>query len=203
MARRSNPQVDACAIVALVLTTGGLGLAALLAAVPASRPVLLLAAAGTGVLLVRHRRARQVATSQQARLEAIRSTEVDRYHAMAPGEFEDAIAYLCRRDGCRVAYRTGGAGDLGADVIATAPDGRRIVIQCKRYGPTTRVGSADLQRFGGTCYTVHRAQVAALVTTSGFTKPAADYARSMGIHLYDHHALAAWATRTGPAPWML
>ncbi|MGC9539731.1 hypothetical protein [Streptomyces sp. UG1] len=45
----------------------------------------------------------------------------------------------------------GGAGDLGA-----APDGRRIVTQCKRYG----------------------------------------------IRLFDNTAHAAWAARTGPAPWM-
>ncbi|MFC8520793.1 restriction endonuclease [Streptomyces sp. NPDC057257] len=202
MARRTSTQVDACALLVLVLIAGGLGLVALLHSVTAARPVLLLALAGGGALLVRRRRAAELATREQARIRAVRSTEVGRYHAMDATEFEDAIAYLCRRDGCTQAHRSGGAGDLGADVIATAPDGRRIVIQCKRYG-TKRVGSQDLQRFGGTCYTVHRAQIAAVVTTSGFTKPAADYARSMGIHLYDQHALAAWATRTGPAPWML
>ncbi|MDT9698707.1 restriction endonuclease [Streptomyces sp. P17] len=97
----------------------------------------------------------------------------------------------------------GGAGDLGADVVATAPDGRRIVIQCKRYGPITKVGSPDLQRFGGTCFSVHGAQVAAVVTTSVFTRPAAEYASRHGIRLFAEAALAASATRTGPAPWML
>lgn len=203
MARRSNPHVDTCAIVALVLVAGVLGLIALLASVPVSRPVLLLALAGGGVLLARRRQAGEATTRERARIRAAQSTEVGRYHAMDPTEFEDAIAYLCRRDGCRDAYRSGGPGDLGADVIAIAPDGRRIVIQCKRYGPTTRVGSADLQRFGGTCYTVHRAKVAAVVTTSRFTKPAADYALPLGIRLFDQDALHAWATRTGPAPWML
>lgn len=202
MARRPNPQVENCSIVALVLISGGLGLIALLDSLPAARPVLLLAAFGAAALLVRRREHRQVATREHARIQAARSTEVGRYHAMDAGEFEDAIAYLCRRDGCPDARRSGGAGDLGADVIATAPDGRRIVIQCKRYG-TKRVGSQDLQRFGGTCYNVHGAQVATVVTTSGFTQPAVDYAHSMGIRLFDQHALAAWATRTGPAPWML
>ncbi|CAM5535446.1 hypothetical protein SMICM304S_02837 [Streptomyces microflavus] len=40
-------------------------------------------------------------------------------------------------DGCADAEVVGGAGDLGADVLATTPDGRRLVVQRKRYGPTT------------------------------------------------------------------
>ncbi|WP_107051515.1 restriction endonuclease [Streptomyces sp. NRRL S-1022] len=140
--------------------------------------------------------------AEQRHIRAVQSTEIARYHAMNSREFEQAIAFLCERDGCRGVQVVGGAGDLGADVIATAPDGRRIVIQCKRYGPTTKVGSPDLQRFGGTCYSVHRAQVAAVVTTSVFTKPAVGYGTQHGIRLVDSGALAGWATRTGPAPWM-
>lgn len=140
--------------------------------------------------------------AERQRVRMLQSTEIVRYHAMKPREFEQAIAFLCERDGCAGARVVGGAGDLGADVLATAPDGRRIVIQCKRYGPTTKVGSPDLQRFGGTCYSVHGAQVAAVVTTSVFTRPAANYGAQHGIRLFDEAALAAWATRTGPAPWM-
>ncbi|MFE4716841.1 restriction endonuclease [Streptomyces sp. NPDC056728] len=142
------------------------------------------------------------AQALQAEIQALQSTEVARYHVMNPRQFEEAIAYLCQRDGCSNATVVGGAGDLGADVVATAPDGRRIVIQCKRYGPTTKVGSPDLQRFGGTCFTVHGAAVAAVVTTNVFTAPAEGYARQHGIRLFDERALAAWASRTGPAPWM-
>ncbi|MGI5406631.1 restriction endonuclease [Streptomyces chartreusis] len=161
---------------------------------------LLLLLVGGGIALGK-RRARQTAELQHIR--TLQSTEVARYHAMGPREFEHAIAFLCERDGCQGVRVVGGAGDLGADVIANAPDGRRIVIQCKRYGPTTKVGSPDLQRFGGTCYSVHGAQVATVVTTSVFTKPAAQYAATNGIRLFDEAALAAWATHTGPAPWTL
>ncbi|WP_095046572.1 restriction endonuclease [Streptomyces sp. WM6386] len=158
----------------------------------------LLLLAGGGLALGK-RRARQAAELHRVR--TLRSTEVVRYHAMGPREFEHAVAFLCERDGCLGVRVVGGAGDLGADVVADAPDGRRVVIQCKRYGPTTKVGSPDLQRFGGTCYSVHGAQVAAVVTTSVFTKPAAQYASGTGIRLFDESALAAWATRTGPPPW--
>ncbi|MFP8943194.1 restriction endonuclease [Streptomyces fenghuangensis] len=123
------------------------------------------------------------------------------YEAMEAEEFEQAVAALCERDGCRDVEVVGGAGDLGADVVATAPDGRRVVIQCKRYSDTNKVGSQDVQRFGGTCYTVHEAQVAAVVTTGDFTAPAAEYAQQCGILCFDRHALDAWSDGTGPAPW--
>ncbi|MCC9737669.1 restriction endonuclease [Streptomyces sp. MNU89] len=123
------------------------------------------------------------------------------YDAMDADAFEQAVAALCERDGCRDVGVVGGANDLGADVVATRPDGRRIVIQCKRYCATNKVGSQELQRFGGTCFTVHEADVAALVTTSSFTEPAVDYAAHTGIRCFDRAALAAWAERTGPAPW--
>ncbi|MCM2393842.1 restriction endonuclease [Streptomyces albipurpureus] len=123
------------------------------------------------------------------------------FGAMDPEAFEVAIAALCERDGCRDIEVTGGAGDLGADVVATAPDGRRVIIQCKRYGPVNKVGSGDMQRFGGTCFSVHEAQVAAVVTTGEFTQPALEYAEQCGIVCVDHHALTAWARGEGAAPW--
>ncbi|MEU3859409.1 restriction endonuclease [Streptomyces sp. NPDC028722] len=125
------------------------------------------------------------------------------YGALDADEFEQAVAALCERDGCTAVEVVGGAGDLGADVLAVAPDGRRLVVQCKRYGDANRVGSQDLQRFGGTCYTVHEADVAVLVTTSDFTAPAVEYAEQCGILCLNRAALDAWSDGTGPAPWML
>jgi restriction system protein len=123
------------------------------------------------------------------------------YDALDPYEFEQAVAALCERDGCTDVEVVGGAGDLGADVLAVAPDGRRIVLQCKRYSATNKVGSQDLQRFGGTCFTVHEAHLAALVTTSGFTAPALEYAEQCGILCLDREALLAWTVGSGPPPW--
>ncbi|MFI2646006.1 restriction endonuclease [Streptomyces sp. NPDC018610] len=127
-------------------------------------------------------------------------TVVD-YDVLGPDEFEQAVAALCERDGCRGVEVAGGAGDLGADVLALAPDGRRLVVQCKRYRATNRVGSEDLQRFGGTCYTVHEADVAVFVTTSDFTAPALEYAQTCGIVCVDGQDLRAWSEGTGPVPW--
>ncbi|QES39996.1 restriction endonuclease [Streptomyces venezuelae] len=125
------------------------------------------------------------------------------YGELDPDAFEQAVADLCARDACQGVEVVGGACDLGADVLAVAPDGRRIVIQCKRYGEDNKVGSQDLQRFGGTCYTVHEADVAALVTTSDFTAPALEYAEQCGIVCVNGAELRAWCDGTGPSPWDL
>ncbi|MEU2562436.1 restriction endonuclease [Streptomyces longispororuber] len=123
------------------------------------------------------------------------------YAALDPDDFEQAIADLCARDHCREVEVVGGACDLGADVLAVTSDGRRLVIQCKRYAEGNKVGSQDLQRFGGTCFTVHEADIAALVTTSDFTLPALEYAQQCGIVCVNGEDLLAWREGTGPSPW--
>ncbi|WP_078489688.1 restriction endonuclease [Streptomyces bikiniensis] len=128
-------------------------------------------------------------------------TEALDHTAVDPDGFEHTVAALCARDGCTPVEVVGGAGDLGADVIATSVDGRRVVLQCKQYAEDHRVGSQDLQRFGGTCFTVHGADVAVVVTTSSFTAPAAEYAATCGIVCVDGEALAAWTDRLAPPPW--
>jgi restriction system protein len=123
------------------------------------------------------------------------------YAELSADAFEQAIADLCVRDGCSQVRVVGGAGDLGADVVAFAPDGRRVVIQCKRYGDDNKVGSQELQRFGGTCYTVHEADVAIVVTTSDFTAPAEEYAAQCGIVCVNHGLLRAWSDGLLAPPW--
>lgn len=123
------------------------------------------------------------------------------HDALTPDEFEAATAELCARDGCTEVQVVGGAGDLGADVTALTPDGRRLVVQCKRYGEDNKVGSQDLQRFGGTCFTVHEADVAVVVTTGEFTVPALQYAEQCGIVCVDGDGLLAWSQGRALAPW--
>ncbi|MFD9244234.1 restriction endonuclease [Streptomyces sp. NPDC059556] len=130
----------------------------------------------------------------------IRGEALD-HTAVDPDGFEHTVAALCARDGCTPVEVVGGAGDLGADVVAVTVDGRRVVIQCKQYAPDNHVGSQDLQRFGGTCFTIHEADVAVVVTTSSFTGPAAEYAATCGIICVDGDALDAWTNHVTPAPW--
>lgn len=164
-------------------------------------PIGFLIVAAIVTILILVGRANAQRRAEEAAIYAARAEHIGSYLAMSPGEFERALAYLCERDGCRDVQVVGGAGDLAADVIATTPSGHRIVIQAKRYGPTTTVGSGDVQKVNGTYQHAHGAHVAAIVTTSRFTKPAREYAGRCGIRLFDQQALAGWASRTGPAPW--
>ncbi len=132
---------------------------------------------------------------------AAQVVEIEDYASMDADQFEDAVARLCEGAGCEDVSVVGGANDLGADILATAPDGRVLVIQCKRYTDSNKVGSEEVQRFGGTCFAVHQAEVAVVITTSAFTEPAAEYADRCGILCFDNDDLTAWAAGVGPAPW--
>jgi len=115
---------------------------------------------------------------------------------MTGPQFERHIAGLLIRDGWERVTIPGGAGDLGADVVAYHPtDGLKLVVQCKRYRVTRPVGSADMQRFLGTVRLVHRADYAWFVTTSRFTDAAAELAAAGQVVPLDREALADWSSR--------
>ncbi len=142
---------------------------------------------------------------QRARWEAVRARGL-RYalphlDALHHSRFEEAVRDLMRRDGCRDAVRVGGGGDLGADVKATDPYGRRWVIQCKhrRKGLAgSAVGTPDLQVLNGTARPVHGADVAVIVTNGRATGPAADFAEQQHLHIVDRHTLGVWASGSRP-----
>ncbi|WP_395571938.1 restriction endonuclease [Streptomyces sp. BK79] len=142
---------------------------------------------------------------QRARWEAVRAQGL-RYglpqlDALHHTRFEDAVRELMRRDGCQDARRVGGRGDLGADVKATDPFGRRWVIQCKhrRNGAQgLAVGTPDLQVLNGTARQVHGADVAVIVTNGRVTGPAVAFARQQRLHVVDRQTLAVWASGSRP-----
>lgn len=108
---------------------------------------------------------------------------------------------LMYRDGCRNAVRVGGGGDLGADVKATDPYGRRWVIQCKHRRNGARgsaVGTPDLQVLNGTARQVHGADVAVIVTNGRVTAPAVAFARQQRLHIVDRETLGVWAASSRP-----
>ncbi|MFJ6727844.1 restriction endonuclease [Streptomyces sp. NPDC091281] len=167
-----------------------------------ARPWLLAlgAALAVGVLAVRVHRARQRARWESVRVRGLRYAvaELDALHHT---RFEDAVRELMARDGCRDAVRVGGGGDLGADVKATDPFGRRWVIQCKhrRDGLAgSAVGTPALQVLNGTARQEHGADVAVLVTNGRVTAPAVAFAERQRLHVVDRHTLAAWAAGSRP-----
>ena len=114
--------------------------------------------------------------------------------AMSGPEFEQWFARILVASGFRQVKVCGGSGDRGADVMAIAPDGRRVVVQCKRQSISNRVGSAAIQRFAGTCRDIHGGEICMLVTNSFFTAgDGIQLARRLNITLVDRHALEMWA----------
>jgi len=173
------------------ILTGSLG--SLWPAIPAGA---LLAVLGSAAMpLLGAGRAEQRAELQRlADLErAVRHQSLAAIDAMSGTQFELFVAGLCQRDGFAVHQHSGGAGDLGADVIADAPDGRRVVIQCKRYKPGNPVPGPDIQRFLGTARAVHGADVPVFVTTAWrFTKQSRELAAGQRVVLIDRDLLSHW-----------
>lgn len=152
-------------------------------------------AAGAGWILLRsHRRAvdqdRRWRAQEEARARELSMADVD---ALSWQDFETYIAGLCRRDGCTKVVVSGKSGDLGADVIGYLADGRKLVIQCKKYAPARGVGSQDMQRFVGTARPEHGADVALFVTTGRtFTSAALGLALRQDVVAMHRDLLGSW-----------
>lgn len=155
-------------------------------------------AAPVGGYLLHERRKRAHRAAERARALRYALSQLDELHHT---RFEDAVRDLMHRDGCRDAVRVGGGGDLGADVKATDPYGRRWVIQCKhrRKGLAgAAVGTPDFQILNGTARQVHGADIAVLVTNGRVTAPAVAFARQQRLYVVDRHTLGEWAAGGRP-----
>jgi hypothetical protein len=126
-------------------------------------------------------------------------------------EFEGLITRLLEHMGFR-AGMTKASGDGGIDIVATLDQpliGGRYLIQCKRYAPDSPVGAATVREFYGALTADRRAVKGILITTSGFTAQATEFARGLPIELIardqlqrllEQHGLLH-AGITGPHPY--
>ncbi|MFS8202780.1 restriction endonuclease [Streptomyces sp. CWNU-52B] len=128
------------------------------------------------------RRADEVAAGRRTLAEA---------DAMTGTEFEELVAELCRRDGCTQVRRVGGSHDNGADVLGRLPDGRAMVIQCKRYAPSSTIASRELRDLLG-AWVHFRADLAVFVTTTRFSRPSERFAVEHGILAVHRDLLGLW-----------
>ncbi|MFE4415693.1 restriction endonuclease [Streptomyces sp. NPDC056821] len=127
---------------------------------------------------------------EEASARELSMAEVD---ALSWQEFETYVADLCRRDGCTKVVVSGKSGDLGADVVGYLADGRKLVVQCKKYAPHRSVSSQDMQKFVGTARLEHGADVALFVTTCRtFTKAALGLALRQDIVALHRDLLGSW-----------
>jgi restriction system protein len=117
--------------------------------------------------------------------------EVDR---MSGTEFEDHGAALCRRDGCTDVRRVGGAGDNGADVLGHLPDGRTLIVQCKRYSTKRTIAARDLRDLrdllGSKAH--FGADLAVCVTTTRLSRPSLGFAVQNRILAIHRDSLGLW-----------
>lgn len=155
--------------------------------------IVVVGGAGWGLLRA-HRLAvggdRQWRAQEEARARELSMTEVD---ALSWQDFEHYIADLCRRDGCTKVVVSGKSGDLGADVVGYLADGRKLVVQVKKYAPERSVSSQDMQKFVGTARLEHGADVALFVTTCrAFTKAALGLAVRQDIVALHRDLLGSW-----------
>lgn len=128
---------------------------------------------------------------------------LEAFHRMTPARFEQAIAELAQKDPDVLrAMVVGQANDRGMDVHVHLTDGRRILIQCKKYSPGNNIGSDVIQTINGVYRDIHHCHQAAIVTTAGFTRAAVETNTMLpnAIRLIDGHALIAWANG-GRTPW--
>jgi restriction system protein len=115
--------------------------------------------------------------------------------AMSGTQFEEVVAELCRRDGCTQVRTVGGAGDNGADVLGRLPDGRTMVIQCKRYAPHRTIASREVRDLLGA--KVHfAADVAIFVATTRFSRQAEAFAADHRILTLHRDFFGLWNNGT-------
>ncbi len=110
---------------------------------------------------------------------------------MEAGDFEEFVAGLCRRDGCTEVRRVGRTHDNGADVRGRLPDGRTMVVQCKRYNPKRKISNSEVRNLLGS--RVHfGADVAIFVTTAYFSGPAESCAVHNDVLAVHRDHLGLW-----------
>ncbi|WP_259297141.1 restriction endonuclease [Streptomyces griseoaurantiacus] len=160
----------------------------------------LLAAAGTGWMVWRLWQTDRLLRSKDAtwrRQEEIAAGQrtLAAIDAMSGLEFEEVVAELCRRDGCTQVRRVGGTGDNGADVLGRLPDGRTMVIQCKRYAPHRTIASREVRDLLGA--KVHFAtDVAIFVATTRFSRQAEAFAVKHHILTLHRDFFGLWNSGT-------
>lgn len=129
------------------------------------------------------------------------SVSIADFDSLSPHDFERWSAWLLKRDGCTIVQEHGGPNDEGADVIATTPDGLRVVLQCKHFTvPNGVVQPRYVRELNGTARPEHGADIVGMVTNRRLSPNAEQFATRHGIRIIDRVALERWATYG--VPWL-
>lgn len=119
----------------------------------------------------------------------------EQIYTLSPSAFEHYVAGLFRQKGYQVRVR-GGSGDHGVDLEVRDGNGKRAIVQCKRYQNT--VGEELVRELFGTL--IHeRVARAFLVTTADISASAYEWARGKPITLIDGNTLVRIAAALNPS----
>jgi restriction endonuclease Mrr len=125
-----------------------------------------------------------------ARRRRIRVQTLDQMLALTPAAFERAVGTLLRDIGYTEVKNIGRSGDQGIDLLCRDRNGRQCGVQCKRYALGRHIGSPELRRFLGSLV-YRKLERGIYVTTSSFSKAAAEVARQSNIELVDGERLTS------------
>jgi restriction system protein len=98
-------------------------------------------------------------------------------YSLHPNEFEDVIAALYKQLGYSV-KQTPYSNDKGKDIILKR-DGKKYLVECKRYDFANTIGREHLQKFFA-AIVEEKAEKGFFVTTSDYKSTAIQYAKDIG-----------------------
>ncbi|MBE1457831.1 restriction system protein [Nocardiopsis terrae] len=122
-------------------------------------------------------------------------TDLSAVDRMTGVRFEEYVASLLRSHGYTRVTVVGGSFDGGADLRAQTPDGRPLVVQCKRW--RRPVPPNEVRAFLGVLAGTHRGYLGMFVASDGFTEAAAWEAGDEMV-LVGRDELALWMSGTRP-----
>ncbi|WP_247010817.1 restriction endonuclease [Halorientalis litorea] len=106
-----------------------------------------------------------------------------RLQVMDPYAFEEFVADVWEHLGWHTRV-VGEPGDQGIDVIATDGEDKQL-IQAKRYGPNTTVGSPEVQQYASLRLQEENVNQVTIVTTGEFSRQAEELAPDLDVILVD------------------
>lgn len=135
-------------------------------------------------------------TEEHVRLTKARLHRIDFLLNLSPSQFEDAIAVMYQQLGYTV-KQTAISNDFGRDAILLK-DGKKYLVECKRYGADMLIGRPALQKFYAAIIG-DKADGGFFITTSSFARTAIKYAKETQITCIDGKALSVLMQQAYPS----
>jgi restriction system protein len=154
--------------------------------------LLAVAACGTFAVWRQDHSRRLGAARARAEQKLYELLEIGKADAMTWQEFEEYCAKLLRALGYRDVLVVGNSeDDDGADIIATAPDGTPVAVQCKHW--KNSVGQGVIREVIGTITSgTHEGRAGIVMTNAKATRGAHARAQAQQIKIVDRLVLQQW-----------